>query len=369
MEPKISEIYNEESILTFTLSGVNHSLANAIRRIILSEIPCVVFKTSPYSENKVDITINTTRMNNELIKQRISCVPVFIDPAAININELVIEVDKKNTSDIIEYVTTEDFKIKNKETGKYLSDIETRKIFPPDPITGDYIDIVRLRPGISTDIVGEHLKFTATLIVSNAKDNGSFSVASTCSYSNTKDKLKIKREWDTVEKKLKAEKISASDIAFRKKDWMLLEAQKLFIDDSFDFIIESIGQYSNIELVYKACGVMVKKLEDFIKQLELEDDSINPTKTTIENSYDITLKNEDYTLGKAIEFVLFTKYFASKDKLLSFCGFRKLHPHDSDSIIRLGFVNPTDKPVVSDLIKNSALDLISIFQNISKYFE
>ena len=78
MDPRISELSEEDGTLRFRLSGVNVSLANAIRRIILSDIPCVVFRTFPYEENKVQIETNTTRMNNELIKQRLSCVPIHI---------------------------------------------------------------------------------------------------------------------------------------------------------------------------------------------------------------------------------------------------------------------------------------------------
>ena len=76
MEPVISKISDESPLLKFTLSGVNVSIANAIRRIILSEIPCIVFRTSPYEKNDAKIEINTTRMNNELIKQRLTCIPI-----------------------------------------------------------------------------------------------------------------------------------------------------------------------------------------------------------------------------------------------------------------------------------------------------
>ena len=45
----ISKIDNDE--LKFTLSGVNVSIVNALRRIILSEIPIVVFRVSPNDKN------------------------------------------------------------------------------------------------------------------------------------------------------------------------------------------------------------------------------------------------------------------------------------------------------------------------------
>ena len=59
MEPIVESKTETNGRLTFTLSGVNVSIANALRRIIISEIPCVVFRTTPHAENKVDIQINT----------------------------------------------------------------------------------------------------------------------------------------------------------------------------------------------------------------------------------------------------------------------------------------------------------------------
>ena len=47
MEPKIENI-TENNTLQFTLKNCNVSYANAIRRVIISDIPCVVFETFPY---------------------------------------------------------------------------------------------------------------------------------------------------------------------------------------------------------------------------------------------------------------------------------------------------------------------------------
>ena len=55
----------------FTISDMNVSLANAIRRTVLADIPTVVF-----ADANMVITTNTTRMNNELIKQRLRCIPI-----------------------------------------------------------------------------------------------------------------------------------------------------------------------------------------------------------------------------------------------------------------------------------------------------
>jgi DNA-directed RNA polymerase subunit D len=96
MDPRIDNIEDDGDILKFTLSGVNVSLANSIRRTILSEIPTVVFKTSPYEENKANILVNTTRFNNEIIKQRLSCIPIHISDHEITLKNYLLEVEMEN---------------------------------------------------------------------------------------------------------------------------------------------------------------------------------------------------------------------------------------------------------------------------------
>ena len=298
----------------------------------------------------MDIEINTTRLNNELIKQRISCVPIHIKDTEFPIENYVVELDKKNDSDIIDYVTTGNFKIKDKNTGKYLSEAATREIFPPDEITGDFIDIARLRPRLSEDIDGEHLKLTSTLDISTAKQDGCFNVASTCAYGYTQDPVLVNDRIIQMEADMKAQGLDADTIAFKIKDWTLLKAQTINIPDSFDFTIESVGQFDNMSLVFKAAHVMLDKVGAFKKAIQENEGLIEQSDTTLSHGFDIKLVGEDYTLGKAIEYVLYTRHYdresATSDKSLEFCGFRKPHPHIDESIIRLGFKDSTDKSTI-----------------------
>ena len=141
---KISNLDESNEILKFTLSNVNVSYANSIRRILLSNIPCIVFKTQSYEENNVDIMVNNTRLNNELLKQRISSIPIHVDDLeGFQVEDYIVELSKTNNTTNIIYASTEDFKIKNIKLNKYLETNEVRQLFPPDPITGDFIDIVR----------------------------------------------------------------------------------------------------------------------------------------------------------------------------------------------------------------------------------
>ena len=163
MEPSVMDINERNNTLYFTISNINVSFANAIRRVILSDIPTVVIRTFPYEKNDATFEINTSNFNNEIIKQRLSCIPIHITDLDTQLNDYVIEVDVKNTTDQLIYVTTADFKIKNVKTDKYLTDETVNKIFPPNRITEQYIDLCRLKPQYSDNLKGEHLKFTAKL--------------------------------------------------------------------------------------------------------------------------------------------------------------------------------------------------------------
>ena len=49
-------------------------------------------------------------MNNELIKQRLSCIPIHINDKDFPYKDYLLEVDVKNDSEDVVYVTTENFK-------------------------------------------------------------------------------------------------------------------------------------------------------------------------------------------------------------------------------------------------------------------
>lgn len=366
MNPSVELISEENNTLSFKLSGVNVSLANAIRRTILSDIPIVVFKTAPYEENKANIMVNTSRLNNEVIKQRLSCIPIHMsDFESIPLKDLLLEVNVENITDTIMFVTTENFKIKNLVNDTYLNKEDTLKIFPPDDYTGYFIDFVRLRPKISDEILGEKLQLTCELSVDTAKTDGMFNVASTCSYGFTIDEDEIEKVLVRKVAEWKSEGLSKEEIILREKDWRLLDGMRITRPDSFDFIIKSIGIYTNHELINKACEILIQRLTDLDTLIETDKLTIKKAENTMENSYDIIMENEDYTIGKVIEFMLYTKFYEGV-KSLTFCGFKKMHPHDSESIIRVAYNEVVDNSIIKQNLKECIVESIRIYQKIKK---
>ena len=366
MEPVISKLSEEANVLKFTVNGLNVSFANGLRRIILSEVPTVVFRTTPHEKCLATFDINTTRLNNELIKQRLSCIPIHITDVDFPYKDYQMEVNKKNEGDAIEFVTTGDFKLKNIVTGTYLSKAETDKVFPPNPLTGNHIDFVRLRPRISADIDGEQLKLSCLLDIGRAQEDSSFNIVSTCAYGNSPDPVKIKSEWTKKATEYSKAGTPAAEIEFLHKDWLLLDAKRLTLTDSFDFTIETVGPFTNMNIVYKALHIMLNKLKKFKMTMETEPGLIAKTVTTIENGFDITIPNEGYTLGKVVEFVLYNNHYG---KALTYCGFKKPHPHIDISYLRLGFKDPMEVASVTSYLLNAADEAIKVFLKMEIVFK
>ena len=368
MNPQIeNEKESDNNILTFTLSGVNVSLANAIRRTILSEIEIVVCKTSPYEENKMNISKNTSRLNNEILKQRLSCIPIYISDPDIQIKDYLLEVDVENLTDTIMFVTTEDFKIKNIITGEFLKKVDNDKIFPPNSFTGYYIDFARLRPKISDDIPGERLQFTCEFSYSTAKEDAMFNVTSICSYGMTVDVINMELELNKKIQSWRNDGLSPETIKFESENWKLLDGKRIVIKDSFDFIIQTLGVFMNQELIQKACIIIIKKLQNLNNLIDVNELVIVPSENIMNNCFDIILENEDYTIGKILEYILFSKYYENI-KTMTYCGFVKLHPHDSDSIIRIAYKELTEKIVIFQNLKECIKDLVQVYQTIFDKF-
>ena len=407
MKPIIANYNNnKEQQFTFTLESCDVSIANAIRRIILSDINQYVFKTFPHAENRANFTVNTTRLHNELLKQRLGCIPIHhlhtMDGFQNDYKNYVVEVDVKNDTDTIRYVTTEDFKVKKvknieKSGGSiddddtvydYLSESAVQKIFPPDSISGQYIEFARLLPKLSSNATGgEALAFTCTLEISNAKFDGMYNVAHTCAYNCTPDEKEIEKQWKVKEKALREgfeSSSSASSIseqlAYAKKNWELLDAQRIFVPDSFDFIIETVGVYTNVQLVTKACDIMIKKCEKLLADMEHSSSTSSSSigvkniiefaheLTTMKHAFCINLIGEDYTLGKVVEYLLFSNYYNKADGIVSFCGFKKPHPHSLDSFIIVAFKEATELSKVQEYVSKVVTECISIFKSLFESF-
>lgn len=364
-------IHSQDDTLVFSLIDTNVSIANGLRRTIVADIPTLAFKTFPYKENRMNITVNTSRLNNEILKQRLACIPIHgIIDGQLPYDELEIVVDVDNDTTDMRLVTTADFKIRNTRLDNYLSDKTVSKIFPPDKITKDFIVLTRLRPRISQNVPGEVLKFTAYMSMHTAGENGAYNVASCCTYMNSPDPIKQDAAWQEYSQTLDVG--GSSEI--ERSDWYNLDGGRIFKKDSFDFKIETVGVYTNAGIVKMGCDVLVRDINAFMDKLipvAMTDIVMAQSRSTIADSYDLKLTGIGYTIGKILEHLIHENYYKGVG-VLTFVGFRKDHPHDNHSTIRIAFKSmPEDVDVNStiiDILKNVCHKAIQIYTSISEDF-
>jgi DNA-directed RNA polymerase II subunit RPB3 len=360
--PQIINYSTEHDSLTFTLKDTDVSIANGLRRTILSDVPTVVFRTFPHERNLANFIINTTQLNNEILKQRLSCIPIHIINDNFNIANLEVILDKKNDTNDIMIITTKDFTIRDIATNKFLTEDVRDTLFPPNKITGDYIIFARLRPKITDELPAEEIAFSATLSYGSAKESGAFNVVSNCTYRFTPDLVRreelIKELFDP-DKEIE----DGANLESLKTNWLNHDSERIYIPNSFDMTVKSVGVFKNENIVGKACDVIIGKLHSIQKQIQDNNLVINNSLTNIPNAFDITLTNEDYTIGKILEYVLFKNYFQTKQ--LTFSGFRKNHPHDPDSIIRIAFPDSEiETTKINNIIHEACSVAIKIYSSI-----
>ena len=86
-------------------NGLDKSIINSLRRILLTKIESI----SLVPENII-INKNNTSMHNEFLKDRLSLIPLSIDPETYE-NDYLFELNVKNTDKPIMDITTENFNI------------------------------------------------------------------------------------------------------------------------------------------------------------------------------------------------------------------------------------------------------------------
>lgn len=351
--------------LSFSIANIDVSVINALRRTLLTDIEIWGM------HNKIKIANNTSKLTNEILQNRISCIPVHIPIESDDAPELEISLHVVNDTGSVMVVTSQDFIITHKQTGEILSTDQTRAIFPPDPITGDFIDIVRLRPEIATiqgkTIAGEELHITCELEKVTSAISAMFNAVSLSTLWNTEDKDRQPDVLAQRQQEWQQEGRSPVEIERETKNWWLLDAKRVFIPNSFEFAVESVGIYTNYELMRKACDVIMQSLNDWTKKIDDNTLIIMPSNTTLTNGFDITVDSGNSTIGNLMNNKLYAQYYQKK-KYLTYCAYGKFHPHNDTSTIRIAAVEEPTILIIHTMLKTCISEIENQIKSIRDAF-
>jgi len=354
--------------LNFNISNVDLSIVNALRRIILSEIPSPAFYFDANDVYNKDITIskNTSPIHNEFFAQRISMVPLFLTPeetAAVNAGtkKYVFSISKKNTQNSTIPVTTEDFTCTL--NGEPLAESEVRRIFPADPITKDYILLNELKPNIHNTESGNEVELTAIPTVGIPKKNTCYCSASLCTYGNAIDKQKSEAAFQNMLKE-KAKSGIKYDEETMRKEFKTLDIQRYFVTNDFDepskfeFKIESENGFDPDYLFETAFEILEEKFARVLREITNNDDIPDSEKNVIVTSDDrapdmfkISVIGETHTLGNVFQ-SMFYNYFVRNETKLHYIGYSCPHPLKDVCDIKVKLYDPKDMAGHESVDKN-----------------
>ena len=366
---------NKNSI-KFEINNVDKSLVNTIRRISISEISTVAFKTEPITENDIKIIENTSSLHNEFLSHRIGMTPLFIPEEEIeeyDSNKYEFILDEFNqTNDILE-ITTEHFKIK-KEDGSFLSKEQVKKILPPDIYTGDYMIINRLKPDITGNNNGEKMNLVAKAIKSNGLKNARWSPIETSVYNFKRDINEGMKHYDIeIEKINSMRKDKGQDLLTKKEEEDILNRFKVHNFDRYFQLNEygepNVFEYRLITINLSPFYVIDKSLENLInklKYIKLETESfesnvveiVDCENKRIKNCCDIIIKNEGHTLGNLLQSYIniFNFNMKKSDVKIDIVGYKCPHPLEKKIVLRI-------KPTIDEDIDDT-IDIYNLVRNI-----
>ncbi len=358
---------------TFRLTGTNVTIANTLRRAVLTLTPSVGFRTEPYEKSDVIITTNTTPLVNEMIAHRVGMIPIKANPADFNPSQFEFVLDKENNTKELMDVRASDFKVYMKNLDNPREEpveVPNVNFFPPDPITGETILITRLRPQWNPSAPFERIQLKARASISTGSENIRYSPVSQFSYEYTRDDdeehLKAVFEaWLDSAKKIKdPSTLSEERRGELQREFNTMEIQRCYKKDArgdpndFTFHAESIGVQPIPDIVrngINACIDIVSKYIDI--------DGTIPENVRIQQgdsryaSIDVIFQNESHTLGNLLETVLVDRHIDGPgDPKITYAGYKVPHPLRAEMFVRIGMTETVTDPLIQ---KNTAASVIA----------
>jgi DNA-directed RNA polymerase subunit L len=332
----ISNLKIENDSVSFDLNNqtkeIKISFSNALRRTIISNV-----YTYTISDKSIIFFENTSMLNNEFLKHRLTLVPIVSDLKDINYENVVISCKKKNEGENMENIYVNEFICKDIETDAI---IDNNIIFKyPNILFG------KLRHN-------QHISFESRLTRNNAEHGGSFfSPVSKCVYTFKVDNEQVKEITKIMdESQIKTFKSQEIERVYEKNE--------IGEPNVYNFVVESIGFYQPLHIVILGIDCLVDRLSNIKMELR---NAKSKKISLLENTdfFDFSIDDETETIGN-----LLSTYIAySKD--VAYCGFLIEHPLKKNIILRVKLIPSMDNLENNILIIESNINyLVSLLNKI-----
>jgi len=378
---KIENIANEKGSLCFDIVGnddygLDLSIINALRRILINDIPTVSFYMNDTLEKSdINIVENNSSVHNEYLSQRVSLCPIYLNPLNYMYNHLfVLKVAHDDFSKPCRFVTLNDFevypliegiqerydkmindeyeysekeieilkgqlseiKLENYDMSKPLSQKEKDEIFRPftmksRDIGKSYILLTELK-STNTEDTHQSIHLYTSPSVGTGKEHARHQSVSQSTYNfitneklfqeNLDLKLKLQNFEDDEEKENFIRKFSLSN----KERYFYKD--KSNEPNKYRFSLKSCHYYDESSLFNLSIMILIEKLDSFkteiISLLNNNDSRISIVEHN-ESIIKLNINKESHTIGNLIQRYI-TRYNIDDKSIISICGYNKPHP-------------------------------------------
>lgn len=371
--------YQNPKRLSMTINNTELSFINSIRRIILSEIPTVGFYFDPsdVEHNDIKILKNTCALHNEFLGHRVSLVPLHFDENEVNEfdpKKYKFILKKQNRSFETISVTTKDFEIVDENDKKYPQDFHN-KIFPEDPITKDHILLTKLKANLYDEMSpprGESVELECFPSIGTGMKHARWSPVSQCCFQNTVDETLAAKRFEEHLKEYEEElgrRATQEERDKQLKRFNTLEVFRCFKKnkydeaDTFDFKIETETRLRPSYLFFKACKILIEKIEKFQNNIKTNNDAVKITPLTgVDNFYQVEVKNETYTLLNVLQSIIYNICFRetkSSSNPIEYIGYYQPHPLDDVMVLKIKLKQFEDVVINKEYLAGLLMDFSS----------
>ena len=272
------------------LKNVPSTFANALRRVLLGDIPTVVIRD-------VEILENTTQMPHEMLKHRVEMLPVNVPPSdASTIRDGKIELRLlPDTKPRIIYNT--DFVVESARPTILMNDRDL----------GTPLLFVRVRPNETLHIRGR--------LVVETKTASQVCTASSMWHIDEDRAKEDKREFVEDDEGNPA----LFDNFYNQRSYSRDENGR---PNWFDLNVESVGVIPAKQLVKMSAGILKGLVDSYVKE------AINNIERLKDGEYRIQIKQGGHTVCALLQEVIYTKI------PVNFVSYDIPHPLRSDTVLR-----------------------------------
>jgi DNA-directed RNA polymerase alpha subunit len=329
----------------FEMHNIDVSLANAIRRIILSDVPAVAI------DGEIDPTIEVHRndgpLHNEFMLHRFGLIPIcFSEEETENFvsEDYVFTLNVENKTALSINVTSHDFQVMH--LGKPMAEKELKRLFPSDAISKEHILITRLRPGEGIQVEGHAIKSTA-------RYHAGFSHVSLCTMSFIPKQTSISS----------GEEVHNKNVLDKERSY----TKNAYGDPTvIQFEIESETAWTPKSLVSKAIEILMQKLHKTVEEV-YNAESMYVTFDASLNMF--TFIDEDDTLGNYLQSTMHNHYVrdkkpAIKNLEVTYVGYACPHPLENKMQLRFNLKSSTSDMDYVSTLKEHCERCIAYLQNM-----